>query len=52
MNDTAALIIAQDCAPNALTLRGYNMLLAVSSPYVVDGRDPTDIDALYAQYVL
>lgn len=52
MNDTAALIIAQDCAPNALTLRGYNMLLAVSSPYVIQGREPTDVDALFADYIL
>ena len=52
MKDTAALIIAQDCAKNALTLRGYNMLVAVSSPYVTDEREPTDVDALFAYYIL
>lgn len=52
MRNSAALIIAQDCSPNALTVRGYTVLTAVGSPYFTGGREPTVIDALYAAYVL
>lgn len=55
MKNAAALIIAQDCAPDALTLRGYNMLLAVDSPYVLiekAERHPAPTDVLFARHIL
>lgn len=50
--DTSALIIAQDCSRNALTLRGYAILLALESPYVCEGREPTIVDAVMVKHVL
>ena len=50
--DTSALIIAQDCSSNALTLRGYAILLALESPYVCEGREPTIVDAVMVKHVL
>lgn len=52
MENSAALIIAQDCAATALTLRGYALLVAVESPYVTGDRVPVAVDALFAHHIL